>query len=204
MELKGKKEEKKKADSIACGGIGVADEKNILLDWLKIGILGIILFLFVRAFLFSSYEVDGNSMETTLANGDKLIVNKVGYEFGSISRFDILVFHAENENDYVKRVIGLPGEKIEYRNDQLYVNGKAIEEPFLDNGSGILGQKGTEDFTLSQYTGVERVPDGQLFVMGDNRLNSLDSRHFGYVPVKNVIGKVNVRYWPVEKFYIEL
>ena len=182
----------------------MADEKNIFLDWLKIGILGIILFLFVRAFLFSSYEVDGNSMETTLANGDKLIVNKVGYEFGSISRFDILVFHAENENDYVKRVIGLPGEKIEYRNDQLYVDGKAIEEPFLDNGSGILGQKGTEDFTLSQYTGVERVPDGQLFVMGDNRLNSLDSRHFGYVPVKNVIGKVNVRYWPVEKFYIEL
>ena len=75
----------------------MADDKNILLDWLKIGILGIILFLFVRAFLFSSYEVDGNSMETTLANGDKLIVNKVGYEFGSISRFDILVFHAENE-----------------------------------------------------------------------------------------------------------
>lgn len=179
---------------------------NVLLEWLKVGVLGIILFFFIYTFLFSSYDVDGISMEPTLSHGDKVIVNKIGYEFGNISRFDIIVFHSKSGNDYVKRVIGLPGDEIQYKDDRLYVNGKFIEEPYLAHEDSVLGQKETGDFKLKDYTGVDRVPENQLFVMGDNRLNSLDSRHrqFGFVSIKDVVGKVNVRYWPIEKFYLDL
>lgn len=159
----------------------------------------------MHTFLFSSYDVDGISMKPTLEDGDKLIVNKLGYEFGHISRFDIIVFHRTSDQDYVKRVIGLPGDTIQYEDDRLIVNGVFVREPYLHNQPNtFLGQKATGDFTLKDLTGEERVPENHLFVMGDNRLSSYDSRHFGFVPINQVVGKVNVRYWPVDKVHIEL
>ncbi len=206
IEREAEKAKRKDKEKKGKWGSRVTDSTdNVIFDWIKAGILGIILFIFIRSFLFSSYEVDGNSMESTLSNGDKLLVNKIGYEFGSISRFDIIVFHANNGNDYVKRVIGLPGDDISYRQDRLYVNGEYIEEPYLHAArEPVLGQKSTGDFTLSDVTDSEKVPEGQLFVLGDNRINSLDSRHFGFVAIENVVGKVNIRYWPIEDFYLEL
>ncbi|WP_042349612.1 signal peptidase I [Bacillus massiliigorillae] len=175
--------------------------KNVFFEWLKVGVLGVVLFLFIYKFLFSSYEVEGISMQSTLKDGDKLIVNKIGYEVGSIARFDVIVFHSNSEDDYVKRVIGLPGDRVEYKNDRLYINGKFFAEPYLHNEEqNVFGQKETGDFTLAELTGVEKVPDGSLFVMGDNRLDSFDSRHFGFVSIDNVVGKVNARYWPLDKF----
>ncbi|MGN1401459.1 MAG: signal peptidase I [Bacillus sp. (in: firmicutes)] len=177
------------------------------MEWLKVIGLGLVLFLFIRTFLFSSYEVDGISMESTLANGDKLVVNRIGYDFGNISRFDIIVFHANNGNDYVKRVIGLPGERLEYKNDQLFIDGQPVDEPFLISKKNvILGQKETGDFTLEEIENNKdgKVPENYLFVMGDNRMNSLDSRHFGFVSIEDVVGKVNIRYWPLDDFYMEL
>ncbi|WP_019240414.1 MULTISPECIES: signal peptidase I [Bacillus] len=180
-------------------------KKNILAEWLKAGVLGIILILFIRTFIFSSYDVDGISMQPTLQDGDKLIVNKLSYEFSSFSRFDVIVFHHSSDEDFVKRVIGLPGDSIQYEDDQLIVNGKKIEEPFLPKKHHLLlGQKETGDFSLKEITGKDRVPDNCLFVMGDNRLGSFDSRHFGFVSMDQVVGKVNVRYWPLDEFYIEL
>lgn len=178
--------------------------RNVFFEWLKVGVLGIILFFFINMFLFSSYEVEGISMQSTLRDGDKVIVNKIGYEFGNITRFDIIVFHSNSEDDYVKRVIGLPGDSIEYKNDRLYINGRYYAEPYLHNEEQqVLGQKGTGDFTLTELTGVERVPEGSLFVMGDNRLDSYDSRHFGFISISDVVGKVNVRYWPLNKFDVQ-
>lgn len=178
-------------------------KKNDLLEWMKAGVLGIILFFFIHTFLFSSYEVDGTSMESTLSDGDKLIVNKIGYEFGTISRFDVIVFKGNNGDDYVKRVIGLPGDSIQYKNDRLFVNGRYVKEPYLHRQTMLLGQKETGDFKLKEFTGKDKVPENKLFVMGDNRLNSHDSRHFGFISMNDVVGKVNIRYWPLEKFYIE-
>lgn len=179
---------------------------NLLYEWLKIGVLSAVLFLFIDVFVFSSYEVDGSSMATTLEDGDKLIVNKMIYEFGNISRFDIIIFHGMGDDDYVKRVIGLPGDVLEYRDDQLLVNGEYVKESFLPHQSNnrLLGQKETGNFKLEELTKEAMVPENTLFVMGDNRLNSYDSRHFGFVSIDDIVGKVSVRYWPFEKFYMEL
>ncbi|MEW8971230.1 MAG: signal peptidase I [Mesobacillus sp.] len=170
------------------------------LEWIKAFALGMIIFIFIRIFFFSNYVVEGESMLPTLEDGNKVVVNKLGYETEDLERFDVIVFHANEEEDFVKRVIGLPGDKVEYREDVLFINGKKVEEPFLkqyreQSPVGYL----TGDFTLQDLTGIERVPEGKLFVLGDNRLGSWDSRQFGFVSENQVVGKVNLRYWPLEE-----
>ncbi|UQD51362.1 signal peptidase I [Bacillus methanolicus] len=176
------------------------DIKKEGLEWLKAFVIGIIIFAFIRTFFFSNYIVKGESMMPTLQDGNKLVVNKIGYQFGKLQRFDVIVFHANKKEDFVKRIIGLPGDKIEYRNDQLYVNDKKIDEPYLDiYRKQIPGGRLTGDFTLKEITGKEKVPPGKLFVLGDNRLGSWDSRQFGFISVNQVVGKVNLRYWPLNE-----
>lgn len=170
------------------------------IEWAKAFGIGIIIFAFIRTFFFSNYVVEGESMMPTLQNGNKLVVNKLGYEASDLQRFDVIVFHANEKEDFVKRVIGLPGDRIEYHDDHLYVNGRQIAEPFLDEyrkkaGGGRL----TGDFTLKEITGKKTVPSGKLFVLGDNRLGSWDSRHFGFISAGQVVGKVDLRYWPLSE-----
>lgn len=169
-------------------------------EWLKAFAIGIIIFIIIRAFFFSNYEVDGESMMPTLENENKLVVNKIGYKISDIKHFDVIVFHANKEDDYVKRVIGLPGDKVEYKDDYLYINGKKYDEPFLDSyRSQVAAGRLTGDFTLEEITGKKKVPDGSLFVLGDNRLGSWDSRHFGFISISQVVGKVSLRYWPLHE-----
>lgn len=173
------------------------------MEWLKAFAIGIIIFAFIRTFFFSNYVVEGESMMPTLEDGNKLVVNKIGYQIGDFNRFDVIVFHANKEEDYVKRLIGLPGDKIEYKDDRLYINGKKYNEPFLEKyRKKTLGGRLTGDFTLEEITGKKVVPKGKLFVLGDNRLGSWDSRHFGFISVEQVVGKVNLRYWPIEEMEI--
>lgn len=170
------------------------------LEWIKALAIGIIIFAFIRTFFFSNYVVEGESMMPTLEEGNKLVVNKIGYQISDFNRFDVIVFHANKKEDYVKRIIGLPGDKIEYRDDQLFINGKKTDEPFLDiYKEELFGGRLTGDFTLKEITGEKRVPEGSLFVLGDNRLGSWDSRHFGYISVEQVVGKVDLRYWPLKE-----
>lgn len=140
-------------------------------------------------------------MMPTLESGNWLVVNKLSYDIGPIHRFDVIVFHATRNEDYVKRVIGLPGDRIEYKNDVLYVNGKRMDEPYLrPYKQSLAGGKLTGDFTLEEVTGKTRVPPGCVFVLGDNRLGSWDSRHFGFVKISRIVGKVDLRYWPLNEF----
>lgn len=170
-------------------------------EWLKAFAIGMIIFAFIRTFFFSNYIVEGESMMPTLEDGNKLVVNKIGYQLGELQRFDVIVFHANKKEDFVKRIIGLPGDKVEYRNDQLFVNDKKIDEPYLDiYRKQIPGGRLTGDFTLEEITGEEKVPQGKLFVLGDNRLGSWDSRQFGFISIDQVVGKVNLRYWPLNEF----
>lgn len=174
--------------------------KNESIEWLKALVIGIMIFAFIRTFFFSNYVVEGESMMPTLEDGNKLVVNKIGYQIGDFDRFDVIVFHANEKEDYVKRIIGLPGDKIEYTEDHLYINGKKVEEPFLDiYRDQLVDGRLTGDFTLLEVTGEKTVPQGKLFVLGDNRLGSWDSRHFGFVSVEQVVGKVDLRYWPLEE-----
>lgn len=154
--------------------------------------VGICLFaIFLKNLIFVEYKVEGVSMQPTYEEGRLLSINKLGLYFDSLKRFDIVVFHPPNSEEiYVKRVIGLPGDEIHYKDDQLYVNGKAVNEPFLPTKKHIEVTKQTGNFTLEEITDKTRIPKGYIFVIGDNRLQSRDSRHFGLVNIDNVIGTV--------------
>ncbi|MBD8068319.1 signal peptidase I [Bacillus sp. PS06] len=164
--------------------------KNEIFEWLKALAIAVILAAVIRYFLFAPIIVDGQSMMPTLNNKDRMLVNKIGYIVGSPDRFDIVVFHATQEKDYIKRIIGLPGDHIEYRDDILYINGEAYDEPYLD-----AYKKEVIDGPLTEPFEIE-VPEGHLFVMGDNRRQSRDSRHIGPVLIDEVMGKTNLVYWP--------
>ncbi|QKY71563.1 signal peptidase I [Lentibacillus sp. CBA3610] len=160
-------------------------------------IVAVVLAIIFRTHLFASYVVNGESMEPTLYDGNLLMVNKVVYNLTDIDRFDIIVFHANQQNDYVKRVVGLPGDELVYENDKLYVNGEYVPEEFLEPFQNVNEhQPYTEDFTLEGITGSAKVPEGKLFVLGDNRGDSLDSRNIGFINIEQLVGKVDIKYWP--------
>lgn len=182
----------------------VNNESSFLSDIISIVkymiVLSVIFFL-VHRYLFAPVMVDGDSMEPTLSDGDYLLLNK----FSDIERFDIVVFPPPDDQSvmYIKRVIGMPGDTIEYHEDTLYVNGEATSEPFLEStGSEQLMYFSSGDYSLETILGVEEVPEGHYFVLGDNRLNSRDSRDpsLGFVDQESIIGKTNFRYWPLEDF----
>lgn len=171
-----------------------AELKKEGLEWLKAIVIALLLVILVRTFFISSYVVKGSSMLPTLEDGNKLIVNKLVYHIGDLERFDVIVFHATEQDDYVKRIIGLPGDTVEYTNGQLYINGKLHEEEYLED-FGAAGTDETGEFKVF-------VPEGKLFVLGDNRKDSRDSRDFGFVDIDNVVGKVNLRYWPLNEIKV--
>ncbi|MDQ0215105.1 signal peptidase I [Oikeobacillus pervagus] len=174
-------------------------KKNELWEWTKALLIAVGLAAIIRFFIFTPIVVDGLSMMPTLHNGDRMIVNKMG----DPDRFDIVVFHAPEKKDYIKRVIGLPGDKVEYKDDKLYINGKYYDEPYLEEyksqeEDGPL----TQDFTLEEIIGQKTVPEGELFVLGDNRRFSKDSRHIGTIEIKKVVGETKVVYWPFDSMRI--
>ena len=145
-------------------------------------IIGVI--LLIKAYVVTPIMVSGDSMKTTLLNRDVLILNKLAYKFTDIKRFDIVVI--DDNNEYlIKRVIGLPGEKVEYRNDQLYINGKRVKEEYA--------REKTDDFSAE-------VPEDNYFVLGDNRAVSVDSRYFGSFEKKEILGKANCVIFPFQRF----
>jgi signal peptidase I len=147
--------------------------------------------IFLKNLIFVDYKVEGVSMQPTYEEGRLLSINKLGLYFDSINRFDVVVFYPPNSEEiYVKRVIGLPGDEIHYKDDQLYVNDKVINEPFLPAKAKTDVTKLTGNFTLEEITDKKRIPEGYIFVIGDNRLQSRDSRHFGLVSMNDVIGTV--------------
>ncbi|WP_071459424.1 signal peptidase I [Bacillus massilinigeriensis] len=176
----------------------MAKNKSELWEWIKALLIAVVLAAVIRYFLFAPIVVDGLSMMPTLHDQDRMIVNKLSYKIGEPERFDIIVFHAPENKDYIKRVIGLPGDTVEYKDDTLYINGKAYEEPYLEKyKKEALDGPLTDPFTLEEKIGRKTVPEGHLFVMGDNRRFSKDSRHIGTVPMKKVLGKTSIIYWPI-------
>ncbi len=169
-----------------------------LWSWIRSILVALLIIILARQFLIGNYIVKGESMMPNLKNGDRLIVNKMAYRVGAPHRFDIIVFHATASEDYVKRIIGLPGDTVSYRDDRLYVNGKPVKETYLNAYKKRLSarEKLTENFSIKGKTGKMRVPKHMLWVMGDNRRNSEDSRFFGFVNENQVVGKVDLRYWP--------
>lgn len=172
-----------------------------VIDWLKAIVIAIIIVVIIKIFFFQSYLVFGESMHPTVEPGDKLIINKITYRLSDIEHQDLIVFHANENEDYIKRVIALPGDTVKYHDDVLYVNNKDVNEEYLIPNREQVDDGGplTENFTLEEKTGYKEVPEGYLFVMGDNRRKSSDSRHFGLVPIDEVVGKASFRYAPIKE-----
>ena len=145
--------------------------------------------LFIKAFIVTPIKVNGESMYPTLEEGDIMILNKTAYYFNKPKRFDIVVVDMPNEY-LIKRVIGLPGEHIEYKNNTLYVDGKKIEENFKHGK--------TDDFNIKEL-GSDTVPSGYYLVLGDNRGNSLDSRELGFMKEEQLLGRTNLIILPFDR-----
>ncbi|UOQ84226.1 signal peptidase I [Gracilibacillus salinarum] len=172
-----------------------------VLSWLKALLVALVIVLVCRHFLITPSVVKGESMMPNLHDGDRIILSKVS----DIERFDEIAFEAPDSDDnYVKRVIGFAGDQIEMKDDKLYINGELYEETYLDEYKSVLsdGDQLTYDFTLEEITGSDTVPEGKLFVLGDNRRVSKDSRQFGFIDEDAVIGDVKMRIWPIDSFGI--
>lgn len=173
----------------------MAERKKETWEWVKALFVAFILAAVIRYFLFAPIVVDGESMVPTLHDGDRLIINKISYNIGEPERFDIIVFEATETKDYIKRIIGLPGDHIRYHNDVLYVNGKRVPEPFLKAYKAKFSGPLTYDFQAT-------VPKGHVFVLGDNRRRSKDSRIIGPIPLDAIIGEAALQFWPLTEFHI--
>jgi signal peptidase I len=173
-----------------------ADRSGIrsLIEWAVIIAAALIVALVVKTFLLQAFYIPSGSMEPTLKPGDRVLVNKLSYDLHSVHRGDIVVFKRPPSEagdptikDLIKRVIGLPGDRIEGRDGVVYINGTQIKEPYLPAGT----------VTTSIQPGGYTVPAGQYFVMGDNRSNSKDSRFIGPIPGHLIVGRAFVRVWPL-------
>ena len=186
-------------------------KKSIVREYFETIVVAVILALFMRTFVVQAFKIPTGSMEPNLLIGDHLLVNKFVFAptlsgaeravlpSADIRRGDIVVFKypEDPERDFIKRVIGLPGESIELRDRRILVNGRAIEEPYahyLPRPQGFTGGDAASDDVRVRY-GPVVVPAGSVFVMGDNRDNSQDSRYWGFLPKDNIKGKALMIYW---------
>ena len=170
----------------------VSARKYLFGEVLESVAIAVVLAVIIRVFLFQPFFIPSESMAPTLTEGDRIIVSKIHYRLGSPKRGEIVVFKypVNPEKDFIKRVIGLPGETLEIRESKLYINGEFVEQPFLPPG-----------LSYGSY-GPVTIPQGQYFMMGDNRNNSEDSRFWGMLPKENVIGKTLLIYWPLNRVQI--
>jgi len=148
----------------------------------------ILIALLINVFIGQATRVEGQSMEPNLHTDQRLVVEKLSYRFHGPQRFDVVVLKLPQQGEelLIKRVVGLPGETVEIRNGIVHINGQPLEEPFLD----VQTRPGRDNHLV--------VPPLHVYVLGDNRDHSNDSRSFGPVPIENIVGRAWLSYWPVE------
>ena len=166
---------------------------NPLLEWVIVAVVAITSALLVRAYVVQQFAVEGESMLNTLQNADRVLVNRLSYRLHDPRRGDVVVLQrfdgASAERDLIKRVIGLPGETIEFRSCVAYVNGRPLTEPYIDAGVQARDGCGNDQAPIT-------VPANSVFVLGDHRGRSQDSRFFGPVKDSVLIGRAFVIIWP--------
>jgi signal peptidase I len=169
-----------------------------LVEWILVLVAAVLVSLLVRTFVFQTYFIPSKSMEPTLYVGNRIMVNKLSVEFGTINIGDILVFKAppavlakcgDSVTDLVKRVVGVPGDHLTSRGNTIFVNGVALKESW-SHYEPLGGSLGNVTVTAGHY-----------FMMGDNHANSCDSRFWGTVPRSDIIGKVFLKFWPLSQWH---
>ena len=194
--------------------------KNEILEYVKMILVVLLMVFILDGVIFINAKIPSGSMENTVMTGDRIFGLRLAYGINldlldkdiwtvrmgkGPQRFDIVIFrYPENEKElYIKRIIGLPGETVEVREGYVYINGELIEEPFMEEtiGGEYQGDKRT-NLRSELGDGVYQVPEDSYFVMGDNRINSSDSRFWlttHYVTYDQIVGKALFRYWPIGK-----
>ncbi|MBI4991240.1 signal peptidase I [Candidatus Gottesmanbacteria bacterium] len=168
---------------------------NFFMDFLETIVVALSIFVVVYLFLVQPHEVKGSSMEPNFQNNDYILTDKISLKLHEPSRGDVVIFKAPRnpDVDYIKRIIGLPGERVKILGGAVYINGLRLSEPYLTSSTNLFPGSFLQE-------GVEiTVPEGEYFVMGDNRSHSSDSREFGPIPQSLIIGKAIFRYWPIVK-----
>ena len=161
--------------------------KHEAIDLIKSLLIAVIIALLIRQFVVEIFFVEGKSMHPTLSHSQRLVVNKLTYYFDEPERSDIVVFEYESDKDFIKRIVGLPGEKVKIERGSVYINKQPLNEQYIR-------KTGKADY------GPEKVPENHYFVLGDNRSNSVDSRssRVGFVREEEIKGKAFFIFWPLE------
>ncbi len=169
----------------------MTDTRQEIKEWALTILTAIVLVIIIRTFLLDSRIVPSASMVPTIEIGDRLFVEKVTHRFSGIERGDVVVFvppAASNlEDDLIKRVVGLPGDTLEMKDGTLYVNSEPVEEPYI------------AEPIQYEFPALE-VPEGKMFVLGDNRNRSFDSHEWGFADIESVKGKALITYWPLGRW----
>jgi signal peptidase I len=188
--------------------MATTSKKSTVREYFESIVIAVILALFVRTWAVQAFKIPTGSMENNLLIGDHLLVNK--FVFGPTMsdierklpvreprRGDVVVFKYpdEPERDFIKRVIGLPGDTLELRNKKVYINGQPLDEPYVHFLEPASTSQEVTSFDVRERYGPVRVPDRQYFVMGDNRDNSQDSRYWGFLPRSYIKGRALMIYW---------
>jgi signal peptidase I len=171
------------------------DRVRSAIEWVAVIVGALVVALIVKTFLFQAFYIPSASMEPTLGKGDRVLVNKLSYDVHDVNRGDIIVFELPPDKvgpdgikDLIKRVVGLPGDVIESRDGEVYIDDELLDEPYLPDG------------TTTANPPIERqtVPEDHVFVMGDNRNNSMDSRYTnrGPIPIDTIVGRAFIQVWP--------
>lgn len=168
-------------------------------EWVAVVGVAILAALLIRLFLFQQYYIDGPSMQTTLMPQDRVLVNKLSYKLHDVHRGDVVVFDrltgVAQHDDLIKRVIALPNETIEVRSCEVFVDGQRLNEPYLDVAQSSAAEPTSRCGSHTDLAPLQ-VPDGMVFVMGDNRVQSFDSRDFGPIEIGKIRGRAFVVIWP--------
>ena len=168
---------------------------SFVLELLQVVVFAISIFLFVYLLILQPHKIKGASMEPNFHDGEYLLTDKVSYRLGKPKRGDVVVFRAppNYKDEFIKRVIGLPGEEVKVQEEKMYVNGRELEEAYLPKDTKIVAGRYTpEGQTIT-------VPQDSYFVLGDNRDHSLDSRNIGPVERQYITGRAWFVYWPVSE-----
>lgn len=177
--------------------------RRAVIEWTILIGSALVIAILIKTFLFQAFYIPSESMKPTLNVGDRVLVNKLSYRMHDVNRGDIVVFTtppgAEDANgsiqDLVKRVIGLPGDTLQTHDGHVLINGRELNEPYLVKGITTCAPN-TSEATCADF-GPKKVPAGDVFVMGDNRPASKDSRFFGPIKESSIVGRVFIRIWPL-------
>lgn len=167
-------------------------------DIIETIVLALAIFVVIYLFLFQPHQVKGASMEPSFFDGEYILTDKISYRLHSPKRGEVIIFKAPKnpELDYIKRIIGLPGERIKIENGDIFINDQKLNEEYIPENTIISGglflSKGKET----------KIPEKSYFVLGDNRLHSSDSREWGPIQTSDIVGKAFLRYWPSNHFGI--